>query len=180
MSRYVPDVRVRRSSPNHSSRAGVAPALIVLHSTESANLPGTNRDLVNIADYLSRPEVKASSHVIVDGDGHSARLVADERAAWTQRAYNRASLSVEQIGRAASESWTEAEVREAARWVARWSKRYGIPLRRAEVHDGRVVRAGVTTHRALGELGGGHVDPGDRYPFTRAIELARFYRSKLG
>ncbi len=179
MSRYVPHVVYRRTSPNQSSRNGVKPTIIVLHSTESPNIPGSDSDLVNVTDYLCRPDVRASSHVIVDGDGHSARLVADISKAWTQAAYNSVALSIEQIGRAGSESWTRDEIREAARWIARWSKLHGIPIRLGAVSGGGVARSGVVTHKMLGQIGGGHVDPGDRYPFEAVLNLARFYRAKL-
>ncbi len=89
------------------------------------------------------------------------------------------SLSIEQIGRAASEKWTRDEIRETARWIARWSKMHGIPIRKGAVNGGQVTRSGVVTHKMLGQLGGGHVDPGDRYPFDAVLNLARFYRAKL-
>jgi N-acetyl-anhydromuramyl-L-alanine amidase AmpD len=123
--------------------------------------------------------VQASSHVIVDGDGHSARLVPDERKAWAQAAYNPFALAIEQIGIAASERWTRDEIRETARWIARWSKKYGIPIRTGAVSGGLVTRSGVVTHKMLGPLGGGHVDPGPRFPFDACLKLARFYRAKL-
>jgi hypothetical protein len=179
MARYRPRVVYRRRSPNQSSRRGVRPRLIVIHSTESSNIRGSSRDLRGVADYLCRPSVQASSHVITDGDGNSARLVDDRAKAWTCAHYNGVSLNIEQIGRAASERWTRDEIRETARWVARWSKMYGIPIRQGAVRDGRVVRSGVVTHKQLGRLGGGHVDPGPRYPFTAMLRLARFYRGKL-
>lgn len=179
MSRYVPHVVVRMRSPNQSSRGGVKPNLIVLHSTESTNVPGSSNDLRNVCSFLCRPAVEASSHVMVDGDGHSARLVADEAKAWAQARYNPFALSIEQIGRAASEHWTRDEIRETARWIARWSKKYNIPIRVGAVNGGFVTKPGVVTHKMLGVLGGGHVDPGSAYPIEACLRLARFYRSRI-
>jgi hypothetical protein len=179
MSRYVPHVVYSKRSPNQSSRNGVRPSIIVLHSTESDNVHGTDRDLQNVCDFLCRPATQASSNVIVDSDGHSARLVADEAKAWAQAAYNPYALSIEQIGRAASEHWTRDEIRETARWIARWSKKYAIPIQVGAVWSGSVTRPGVVTHKMLGQLGGGHVDPGAAYPIDLALALARFYRGKL-
>lgn len=179
MTRYVPHVTVRHLSPNRSSRNGVTPRLIVLHSTESDNREGTSADLAAVAAFLARPATRASAHVIVDSDGFSARLVRDEEKAWHCCAYNSVSLGIEQIGRAASERWTRDEIREAARWIARWNKRYGIPMRLGAVAGGAVTRPGVVTHKMLGVLGGGHVDPGPRYPLELTLGLARFYRSKI-
>lgn len=180
MSRYTPHVVHRRRSPNQSSRGGARPRIIVLHSTEGSNIPGSSADLIGCTSFLCQPGVQASSHVIVDGDGHSARLVADEAKSWAQARYNPFALSIEQIGHAASEHWTRNEIRETARWIARWSKRWNIPIRQGAVNGGFVTKPGVVTHKQLGVLGGGHVDPGPRYPFEATLRLARFYRSKLG
>lgn len=178
MSRFVPHVVYSKRSPNQSSRNGVRPSIIVLHSTESDNRTG-NGDLQAVCDFLCRPATQASSNVIVDADGHSARLVADEGKAWAQAGYNSVALSIEQIGRAASEKWTRDEIREAARWIARWSKKYDIPIRRGAVSGGRVIQPGVVTHKMLGAVGGGHFDPGPNYPVDAVLALARWYRSKL-
>lgn len=179
MSRYIPHVVHRQMSPNQGSRNGVKPSLIVLHSTEGSNIPHSSSDLIGCASYLCQRPVEASSHVIVDGDGHSARLVADEQKAWAQARYNPFALSIEQIGHAASERWTRDEIRETARWIARWSKKYHIPIRVGAVNGGFVTRSGVVTHKMLGVLGGGHVDPGSTYPLEACLNLARFYRAKI-
>jgi hypothetical protein len=179
MSRYVPHVVVRMRSPNQGSRNGVKPNLIVLHSTESTNVPGSSSDLMAVCSFLCRPSVEASSHVMVDGDGHSARLVRDECKAWAQARYNPFALSIEQIGRAGSEHWTRDEIRETARWIARWSRKYDIPIRVGAVNGGFVTKPGVVTHKMLGVFGGGHVDPGSAYPLEACLRLARFYRGKL-
>ncbi len=173
--RAQPNVVKSYDSPNKSGRGGVTPRLIVLHSTESHERPG-NSDLEGVASWLCNPQAQASSHVIVDGDGNSARVVADEAKAWTCAAYNRVSLNIEQVGQAAQSRWVRPEVREAARWVARWSIRYGIPIQIAHVKDGGVLRPGVTRHMDLGQMGGGHHDPGDAYPFRLLLGLARYYR----
>lgn len=93
--------------------------------------------------------------------------------------YNAVSLGIEQIGRAGTEHWTRDEIRETARWIARWSVKFGIPIRKGAVSGGFVTRSGVVTHKMLGVLGGSHVDPGPRYPFDACLKLARFYRGKL-
>lgn len=177
-SRYHPHVVYRQLSPNQSSRGGARIAIITLHSTQGSNVAGT-ADLRGCAGFLCRPATEASSHVITDADGHSARLVADHRKAWTQAAYNPVSLSIEQVGYAEATHWARDEIRETARWIARWSKMYAIPIRVGAVAGGLVTRPGVVTHKMLGLLGGGHVDPGDAYPLDACLKLARFYRAKL-
>ena len=169
--RVKPDVTVRIASPNQSDRTTPV-SLIVLHSTESDNREGSG-DLQSIAQYFSTSSAEASSHVIVDDEGHSARCVPDARKAWTCVSYNSLSLNIEQIGRASQPKWSEAEYRECARWIAQWSHEHRIPIRRAITSGGRVLRSGVTTHKKLGPLGGGHSDPGPNYSLRHVLKLAR-------
>lgn len=170
--RLKPKIVIDHQVRNQSSRDGAKIALLVLHSTESHNRPG-NEDLASIAAWFDNPASQASSHVVIDGDGHSARLVADDRKAWTCASFNSISLNIEQIGIAAEGHWPKTERDECARWLARWSRKYDIPLRRGEVSGSRVVRSGVVTHAQLGAVGGGHSDPGSAYPVTQVIERAK-------
>lgn len=179
--RVKPRVVYRRASPNRSSRRGIKPRLIVVHSTESDNILGSQRDLINVADYLCRPDVQASSHVLVDADAQSARIVDDIDKAWTQAWWNPWALSIEQVGRAAQKKWARDQIRESARWIAAWSVRYGIPPYKAkvDVERGVILKPGVIRHSELGARGGGHHDPGPSYPLDETLALARFYRGKL-
>lgn len=177
-SRVTPRVVVRKLVRNRSSRRGVRPTLIVIHSTESDNRPGTS-DLAAVAGWFDNPSSQASSTVIVDAEGQSARCVPDSEKPWTQAHYNSVSLSIECIGRAAQTAWTADEVREAARWIALWSVRHGIPIRKGRVDSsGRVVRSGVLRHSELGALGGNHHDPGRAFPLRSCLRLARYYRAQ--
>ena len=178
-TRVHPRVVYTRISPNRSSRAGRKPVAVVVHSTEGRNLPNTSRDLVGVTDYLCRPDVPASTHVVTDGDGHSARNVRDGDKAWTCAAFNPVTLNIEQVGQAAQSSWARDEYRETARWIARWSKMYGIPIRKGRVSGSTVVRTGVLRHSDLGAAGGGHHDPGKGYDLEAVLSLAKFYRGRL-
>jgi len=177
VARYSPNVTVRKMTPNFSSRQGVTPTLIVIHATVSHNRPG-NADLASIGDFFMNPAVQASSHVCVDNEGNSARYVWDKDKAWHCAGYNRMSLGIEQILPADGSEVTQAMYREAARWVARWSKRYGIPIRKGKVSNGQVLRSGVVRHSELGRLGGGHSDPGP-YDMKAMLTLARTYREHI-
>ncbi len=179
-TRIHPRVVLRRESPNQSSRNGATPRLITIHSTESENRPGVS-DLQATAGWLCSTPAAASSHVIVDADAQSARLVSDSRKAWTQAWFNPWCLSIEQIGRAAQKEWERDELRETARWVARWSLMHDIPPYKAKVDlaSGRILRAGVIRHSELGARGGNHHDPGAGYPMDKMLALARFYRARL-
>src|SRR5688572_28656701 len=96
--RLKPKIVIDHQVRNQSARdAGAKVQLLVLHSTESHNRPG-NEDLAAIAAWFDNPSSQASSHVVIDADGNSARLVADERKAWTCAGFNSVSLNIEQIG----------------------------------------------------------------------------------
>lgn len=177
MTRYSPKVEVRHLSPNKSSRNGAHPTLIVIHATVSHNRRGLS-DLQAIGNYFAQTSTQASSHVCTDNEGHSARYVLDRDKAWHCAAYNRMSLGIEQILPADGSELTRDLYRETARWVARWSKMYRIPIQTAHVSGGRILRAGVVRHSDLGALGGGHTDPG-RYDMNAMMNLAKFYRSKI-
>jgi N-acetyl-anhydromuramyl-L-alanine amidase AmpD len=167
-----PRPEVTKHVRNQSSRNGVKPSLVVLHSTEGHNRPGLS-DLQGLGDYFDRYGVDASSHVANDAEGNDARYVPDERKAWTQAQFNPVALSIEQIGFASQSSWPAKQVRNTAEWIAYWSKKHGIPIRRGKVMGNRVIQSGVVMHSELGAPGGGHHDPGRNFPLDRCLEIAR-------
>lgn len=170
-----PTDKVIRHVRNNSSRHGAKPVLIVLHDTEGANIKGI-RDLQGLGDWFDNPAAQASAHVGVDAEGNSARYVDDDLKAWHVAFYNSVSLGVEQVGFASQTKWPEAQLQETARWIARWSDLYGIPIRVGGVtRDGRVTSSGVVRHSDLGNPGGGHHDPGPNFPFGDVLRLARAY-----
>lgn len=183
--RIHPNVVVREASPNYSQRLAVPLCLIVVHSTESHNYAGSPADLKAVAGWFANRASQVSAHVIVDGDGHSARCVQDGDKAWHGYLYNSYSLGIEQVGFAAQgkDAWLkdDDELHETARWIARWSVRYTIPIRHGQVAKTgtpRIIEAGVVTHADLGANGGGHVDPGS-YPLVKVLDLAQGYKHKL-
>lgn len=164
---HEPICRVKMNVACQSSRNGVRPRRIVLHDTEGANIVGI-RDLAGLGGYFDRIVTQASSNVANDAEGNSARFVPDARKAWAQASYNPDSLSVEQIGFASQTSWSEPQLRSTAKWIAYWSKKYGIPIVFSTVH-------GVCQHSDLGVAGGNHKDCGPKYPFERVLTMARGY-----
>jgi N-acetyl-anhydromuramyl-L-alanine amidase AmpD len=178
--RVTPHVVVRKIVRNQSSRHGVRPKLIVVHATQSANRAGTG-DLEGVGSWFDNPVASASSHVCTDANEQSARFVADAAKAWHVANWNSLSLGIEQIGFAEAGSWSDAEQRETARWIARWSVLHGIPIQKGQVRQDRieVIRWGVVRHSDLGPLGGGHHDPGAAYPLHDVLDMARAYRRRL-
>lgn len=172
-----PYEKVKHLSRNQSARIPPKLKLIVIHSTEGQNLPGVT-DLQNLGSWFDNPAAQASCHVGVDAQGNSGLYVQDSRKAWHCANFNSVSLGIELIGRMAQKSWPSAQERKAAKYVAYWSQRHGIPIRKAKVHDrnATVKRSGVITHAELGVAGGNHGDPGAGFNMRRLLWLARGYR----
>lgn len=168
----TPRPEVRHIVRNQSSRSiGAKVGIIVLHSTEGSNAAGI-RDLQGLGVFFDRPSAQASSHAANDAEGFDARFVPDSRKAWTCAGYNSVSLNLEMIGFAAQTHWPEAQVKNAAEWIAYWSKLHNIPIQHGRVENGRVVREGVVFHSELGAIGGGHHDPGPNFPLEHCLKLA--------
>ena len=127
---------------NQSSRNGLKPRLIVLHTTEGHNRPGLS-DLRGLVSFFDNPRNQVSSHVANDAEGNDARIVPDERKAFTQAAFNSIALSIEQIGFASQTEFPQAQLENTARWIAHWSRKWGIPIRHS-------TSSGVCQHRDLG------------------------------
>lgn len=154
---------------NRSSRSGNAkPVRVVMHTTESHNRGGRS-DVDAIRDYFNNPSVQASSHVIVDMEGHSTTCVPDDEKAWTQAAYNSTSLSIEHIGTSAGNEWTLAGLKKSAKFTAYWCRKYDIPVKRSVSH-------GICAHSDLGAAGGNHNDPGPNFPWKRYLLLVAYYK----
>lgn len=141
-------------SPNHSTRRGIVPHLIVVH--RPAGSFGSALATLCDPDPPGGDDARVSAHVLTGTRSRAAQLVAWDRKAWTCAAFNAASYNLE----VADEAWvlhgdTKAWA-EAARIVAFLCKRTGIPptWARDPLHSPGVVR-----HLDLGIAGGGHTDP---------------------
>jgi hypothetical protein len=147
---------------NFSSRNGVAPRLWVLHYTVSANRLGVG-DVNAIVAWFDQTRSQASSHYVIDAEGHCAYIVRESDKAWTQAAYNPVSLSAEVINTGHDSTYAGvAGLARLAQVLSDSAGRWGIPLQRGAVAGCTVVRPGVVDHAQLGACGGGH---GDIAPF---------------
>jgi N-acetylmuramoyl-L-alanine amidase-like protein len=160
-----PRPEITASVVNQSSRNGVKPKIIVLHTTEGHNRPGLS-DLRGLVSFFDNAANQVSSHVANDAEGNDARIVPDERKAFTQAAFNSVSLSIEQIGLASQSEFPAAQLRNTAQWIAHWSKKFGIPITHSTTH-------GICQHKDLGIRGGGHHDCGPNYPLAKVLSMAR-------
>lgn len=180
--KVAPNPEYTRLVRNRSSREGTKPNLIGVHTTEGANRPGIT-DLVGLGVWFDNPAAEASSTISIDGAGNDARFCRDEDKPWTQAAVNRWTLSMELVGFASTtrDQWFEEhphQLATAAVWIAYWSIKWDIPIRRGVAPAGVPLRSGVVSHKQLGIAGGGHVDPGPGFPFPYVLDLARYFKLK--
>lgn len=165
-------MRVRLLSRNFSSRRGVRPRLIILHTTEGHNRAGTS-DLDALFNWFNNPAAKVSSHRGIDAEGNEYQYVRDADKAWTSGNYNPQSLNIEQVGFASTSksSWIKnyhRGLRKTAATIVDWSFKYGIPLRYSTYR-------GICQHKHISGPGG-HTDCGPGYPQTYVIYWARLMK----
>jgi hypothetical protein len=164
---------------NHSSRNGIAPHVIFMHWTGSANRPGWG-DVNAITAWFNQARSQASSNYIVDAEGNCAYIVREADKSWTQAALNPVGISFEVVhpGGPNEPYCPGACRRKVAHIIAGISKRWKIPLQRAIVRNCRVERSGVTDHRAGGACAGGHPDVGG-FSVDPIIRLAHTYAGQV-
>jgi hypothetical protein len=174
---------------NRSDRRG--PILgILLHSTESQDLPGTTDDLRGIRRWFNTPASQASSHIGIDGQANTELWVHSNEKAWTAGAANGWSCNIEFIGRAAQpgSAWEDAQIKQGARWAAYWAIKYKIPIQRLNVRNinGLCVctKKGIGYHSDITKAGfGSHSDPdglpsSGRFPIDDFLRYSRYYVKK--
>lgn len=148
-------------------RSGSEIKIIVLHDSEIA--PGSNA-LTTLHNVLQ--EQNLSVQVGIEADGTCARFCSDLVVAEQVAAFNQQALGFEQIGFASYTNWPKAQTEVAAKWIAYWANKYGIPLTHSTTH-------GICRHMDLGAAGGGHSDPGSGYPFTEVLKEAAGFLGKV-
>lgn len=157
---------------NASSRRGVRPRVVVMHYTVSPNRAGWS-DVDGITAYFNNPGSSASSHYVVDRDGHCNYIVREYDKAWTQAAGNPVSISFEIINTGKEQPFMNpAGYRRVGQVIADISKRWEIPVRPGKVSGATVVRSGIVQHADFGQAGGGHHDIGP-FPIGPVIQAAK-------
>jgi N-acetyl-anhydromuramyl-L-alanine amidase AmpD len=134
-------------SPNQSTRREKISG-VVMHETEGA--------FAGAVSWLRNPQAQASAHIVLKEDGsQAAQLVSWSAKAWHAVNANSHTIGLELAGKTA-ETNNPAQIARAARIVAFWCHRFGIPPKQGDAHGYN----GIVRHRDLGTYGGGHHDPG--------------------
>jgi len=162
----------------HKGRQGKTPRVIVVHCTVSREM-GTGAEAV--ANYFHTTTRPGSSHTVHDNNS-TVRCVEDEDTAFGAAGANNDGLHAELVGMPDQTSvewldtYSRAELIEAAPTIRAWSGKYRIPLRWltvAQVADG--VTRGLCTHAdvslAFPKVSTGHWDPGPYFPKDEALRI---------
>lgn len=163
-------------SAKSSSRDGVKPSLIAVHTNEGPNPADVfpDRTAENLCRWMDDQEV--SYHKVVDDDS-VVHYVPDDRASWALRSGNRRSLNICFMGysRFSRNEWMRHEgmLKLGSIEVRSWSDRYSIPARKLQPHEVRADQSGICGHVdwTLGKNDGGHTDPGGGFPWDYFLSL---------
>lgn len=161
-------------SPNDSGRRTSPPSIIVIHTNEG---PG-DAPIENLLGWLQQPRAQASYTMVVGRDGRTGRCNDDDYIPWAagSPANDRGlHLCLTGYARQTTAEWLAQtkQLDAAARVVADWCRRYGIP---ATWLTGDRMRAGAkgigghdTTVAAWHATD--HTDPGAGFPRAQFIQM---------
>lgn len=151
--------------------------LVVIHSMEAPEKPGTARAVANW--FAGKTAPQASAHFCVD-DQETIQCVNENDVAWAAPGANNDGVHIELAGYAkqSTEDWDDAysagELKRAAQLAAALCFKYGLPRKRltvAEVTD--KTTKGICGHIDVTKAfhGSTHTDPGPGFPWDRFIEM---------
>lgn len=154
--------------------------LIVIHTMEAKEKPGTARSVAEWFGGKRGAAPKASAHFCVDQD-EVIQCVRLDDVAWHAPGANRVGIGIEHAGFASQtpEDWND----EASRAIlARSAKLCAEIMSAAGVSPGRLtpdqVKAGMSgicghidVTRAFPDEGHGHTDPGPNFPWDGYLKL---------
>lgn len=150
--------------------------LVVLHSMESPEKPGTARA---VANWFAGPNApQASAHYCVDAD-EVVQCVLAKDIAWAAPGANRNGIHIEHAGRAAqtADEWRDefsmATLHRSIELTARLCKGLDIPAKFVDAAGLLVGGRGITTHAEVTrayKTPGGHTDPGIGFPLLWYVD----------
>lgn len=174
MNQFKADVT--RLTLNDSGRRDPAKCqLVVIHTYECPRAD----DLENRAAYQER---SGSSYTMLVGTRRTLRANDDNYIPWAAaQTANRVGLHLSFLAYARStrEEWLNhlAQLDLAARPVADWCKRYGIPARKITANEARAGVRGICGHGDVSQAWKetDHTDPGAGFPWDVFIERVKHF-----
>lgn len=139
----------------------------VMHSTNGGTSTHS-ADFIAAINWFSNSSSQVSAHVVIGPDGTIAECVAPENTAWHAGEHNQEYLGIELAKPAASSRVLDPQLKSAAWWLIRQSKRFGFPLTADRLPEHRQTAQGKRV---------GKIDIGGDYSYAR---LERFIRELGG
>lgn len=169
------------------ARTRAPPNLVVLHTMESPEKPGTARAVANWFAGRLGAAPRASAHFCI-GPDETIQCVALDVVGWHAPGANSRAVGIEHVGRArqTAAEWDDSESRatltRSARVTAELCALLSIPPMKLDAAAVKAGQSGICGHhdvtKAFPERGSGHYDPGPNFPWasylaTVADELAK-------
>lgn len=152
--------------------------LIVIHTMEAAEHPGTAE---NVAAWFAGPSApRASAHFNIDADSIVQSVKVND-VAWAAPGANHNGVHFEHAGyaRQTDEQWSDAYSRQmlerSAALCAMLCKKHDVPVEFVDADGLRAGKRGVTYHAEVSRAfrKSSHTDPGKSFPKGRYLALVR-------
>lgn len=176
MGETIPLIQAKHCGP---ARPGKILDLVVMHTMQAPEKPGTARAVANWFAGESAP--KASAHFCVDSI-ETIQCVKEDVVAWAAPGANNNGVHIELAGYAAQSApqwddvYSRAMLERAAKVSADTCLRNQIPIRRLTVEDLKAGGArGFCGHIDVSKafLKSDHTDPGGSFPWDHYLDLVR-------
>lgn len=167
-----PTINKRIKGATHGSQH---PRQIYLHCTESVNRPGLS-DVLAIPAYWNKQGKGYNAHLVMDGEGLTAKCALDNQICWAVAGSNTGSLHIEFVGAASlsAREWAKLDrgLKQGAKWCAYWCEQHHIPIRLS-------VHGGIATHAMASAAFGvsDHTDPGKNFPLEQFMKRVHYYHT---
>jgi hypothetical protein len=135
----------------------------VMHSTNGGT--STHQaDFVAAINWFSNPSSQVSAHIVIGPDGTIAECVDPANTAWHVGFQNSEYLGIELAKPAVSSRILDPQLKSAAWWLIRQSKRFGFPLTAERLPEHRQTTQGKAA---------GKSDIGGDYSYERLAKAIR-------
>ena len=165
-------------TPNDDGVRSGAPQFIGIHTFEAPRTMTARA----MAEYQQRPSAGGSYHIVVDGKGESARENDDIYRPWAAGFTGNLRGMHLSFGAYAKDSralWLrhDEQLREGARAVAFWCRKYGIPVRFINATQLRNGEKGICGHAEVSAAWRevNHTDPGPNFPWDVFLTYVKAY-----